>query len=439
MGFSKAKCTECGSDIVIDDETGASFCPCCNTEFFIEEGISRYEAAVRPPDDEKENEKNILIDAKNDFEIVDGVLKSYKGKSATVNIPEGVVGIDEDVFRFLSISEIRFPSTLKELWRLTLDTCPAIIDLGDGLERVNGEILNCFFLNELRIGKSLIDFSGDCGFFNRLQKIVVSEENKWCKIENGCLICGGYSSDTDRIMPYNRVLATIKDAPDDITVKDVPYILPKAFNSARRLSISGDCIFFDGAGLNSRILEYVCLDAKSIKVINDDFCNYAFNLDGGNIKIVFGSNIESISGNLFNLCWINKIEIVIQSDIRCDAPPIKNIATSSSKKIVIGKNVSIFDNSIVGNMAIDRLSFDPDCAIKTIENIVISQKVIELPDSVEKFSFIPVGDSEEYTLVVGKTLYKNLKHVISPEKMGNAIVRLRGTNKQRKVNGFRLF
>ena len=90
-------------------------------------------------------------------------------------------------------------------------------------------------------------------------------------------------------------------------------------------------------------------------------------------------------------------------------------------------------------MAIDRLSLEPDCAIKTIENVVISQKVIELPDSVEKFSFIPVGDSEEYTLVVGKTLYKNLKHVISPGKMGNAIVRLRGTNKKRRVNGFRLF
>ena len=61
MGFSKAKCTECGSDIVINDETGASFCPCCNMEFFIEGGISRYEDSVRPPDDEKENEKNILL------------------------------------------------------------------------------------------------------------------------------------------------------------------------------------------------------------------------------------------------------------------------------------------------------------------------------------------------------------------------------------------
>ena len=176
-------------------------------------------------------------------------------------------------------------------------------------------------------------------------------------------------------MPYGKVVATVNNAGGDIDVTDVPYIAPKAFALARRLCMSSDHhICFEGAGLNSRILEYVYLDAKNIQVINDG--DYAFTLDGGNVKIVFGLNVERISGNLFNLGWANKIEIVVQSDILCDNPPIKIGTAISYTKVVIGKNVTVFNGSFMGDARIDSLIFEPDCSVKTIENIVISQKVI---------------------------------------------------------------
>lgn len=464
MAFVKAKCTKCGANISVDDGKEGDFCPFCNAEIVTENCIDYFAEGNRACEvdcaaENRNTTDNCAIEEKSvasktavgddfvcersnfevdEFEIVDGVLKRYNGESATVAVPEGVVKIDKNAFKAVFVSEIRFPSTLKTLEKLALEACVNKVDLGDGLERVNGEILNCFFLDKLHIGKNLIEFFGDCSFFARLSGITISKENKWCKIENGCLICGKYSPEAGRSVPYGKVVATVNNAGGDIDVTDVPYIAPKAFALARRLCMSSDHrICFEGAGLNSRFLEYVYLDAKNIQVINDG--DYAFNLDGGNVKIVFGLNVERISGNLFNLGWANKIEIVLQSDILCDNPPIKIGTAISYTKVVIGKNVTVFNGSFMGDARIDSLIFEPDCSVKTIENIVISQKVIELPDSVEKFSFIPVGDSKEYTLAVGKTLYKNLKHVISPEKMGNAIVRLRGTNKQRRVNGFRLF
>lgn len=464
MAFVKAKCTKCGANISVDDGKEGYFCPFCNAEIVTENCIDYFAEGNRvcEVDCAAENSNttdNCAIEEKSvasktavgddfvcersnfevdEFEIVDGVLKRYNGESATVAVPEGVVKIDKNAFKAVFVSEIRFPSTLKALEKLALEACVNKVDLGDGLERVNGEILNCFFLDKLHIGKNLIEFFGDCSFFARLSGITISKENKWCKIENGCLICGKYSPEAGRSVPYGKVVATVNNAGGDIDVTDVPYIAPKAFALARRLCMSSDHrICFEGAGLNSRFLEYVYLDAKNIQVINDG--DYAFTLDGGNVKIVFGLNVERVSGNLFNLGWANKIEIVVQSDILCDNPPIKIGTAISYTKVVIGKNVTVFNGSFMGDARIDSLIFEPDCSVKTIENIVISQKEIELPDSVEKFSFIPVGDSEEYTLVVGETLYNNLKRVRSPKIMGEATVKLRGTNKQRRVNGFRLF
>ena len=67
----------------------------------------------------------------NDFEIVDGKLKKYKGNSTVVEIPDGVVSIDNYAFYMCaSIEEVKLPNSIQEIGHNAFKSCK-------GLKKIN--------------------------------------------------------------------------------------------------------------------------------------------------------------------------------------------------------------------------------------------------------------------------------------------------------------
>lgn len=81
MAQVNAKCTDCGKIVQVDRNKDAWVCPQCGTPFIVEKAIKKYK---------KENtviqvhKKSSDLKERNDFEIVDGVLIKYTGKSEDV-------------------------------------------------------------------------------------------------------------------------------------------------------------------------------------------------------------------------------------------------------------------------------------------------------------------------------------------------------------------
>lgn len=111
MSLIEAKCTECNGVLSVDINKDAMLCPYCGNAISIEKAIKNFGSNYSATNKVIQNypETNNISSA--NFDIRDGVLVKYNGRSRRVEVPEGVIEIEEESIN--GASEIIFPKSLK--------------------------------------------------------------------------------------------------------------------------------------------------------------------------------------------------------------------------------------------------------------------------------------------------------------------------------------
>ena len=111
MRLIPAKCTNCGANLNVDNTKDALVCSFCGSAFIVEKAIQLY---IR-------SEQNI---SGNEFEIVAGVLKKYKGASTDPVIPDSVYKIDDKAFeRIEGLKSVVLPQSVTEIGDYAFSEC----------------------------------------------------------------------------------------------------------------------------------------------------------------------------------------------------------------------------------------------------------------------------------------------------------------------------
>ena len=94
MGLIEAKCTNCGGVLSVSRDKDAMVCPYCGSAFIVEKAIQNFNNTYNII------AKNVIIEHREykDFDIRDGVLVKYNGRSENIRIPDGVTKIQRDAF-----------------------------------------------------------------------------------------------------------------------------------------------------------------------------------------------------------------------------------------------------------------------------------------------------------------------------------------------------
>lgn len=158
MAFIPVKCTQCGASLSVDDSKDSAVCEYCKTPFVLEKKHTSVHADTVHLN---AHTIQVLQDKEDDFEIIAGSLRSYKGSQIDVVVPEGVVEIDPGVFSGMTaLRSVTLPSSLKQIEgpRLDLDgafagcTSLEIINLPEGIEIIEeGAFRNCKNLSQINI------------------------------------------------------------------------------------------------------------------------------------------------------------------------------------------------------------------------------------------------------------------------------------------------
>lgn len=116
--------------------------------------------------------------AENGFDIQDGVLVKYTGKSARVVIPEGVTSIGERAFSLCGIKEVTIPGSVESIGNSAFLKCSRLTDvkIENGVKIIgNSAFQNCIELRELTLPESVTSIGDTAfGFCDFLKKVTLS-------------------------------------------------------------------------------------------------------------------------------------------------------------------------------------------------------------------------------------------------------------------------
>lgn len=116
-----AKCPECGELIEVDSNKAAANCKFCSNAFVVKEAVELFNTYFNIPTNNTSTQ-----DTSKDFVIVAGILKEYRGVSADVVIPDGVVGIGESCFAGIKITSIVIPDSVKSIEKYAFSNCTVL-------------------------------------------------------------------------------------------------------------------------------------------------------------------------------------------------------------------------------------------------------------------------------------------------------------------------
>lgn len=168
-------CEICGGQIEIQ-ANGKGMCMTCGTTYSIE-----YLRKLLHNNPTQSNHINPINS--NDFEIVAGTLKKYRGNSRRVIIPEGVVEIADYVFQNMSYLEsIQLPTTLLSIRDSAFSECKSLkeIVIPKNVNSIRfGAFSGCTSLTEITIPNS-VTYLGSCVFYEcrNLKKVTLSNNIK---------------------------------------------------------------------------------------------------------------------------------------------------------------------------------------------------------------------------------------------------------------------
>ena len=168
-------CEICGGQIEIQ-ANGKGMCMTCGTTYSIE-----YLRKLLHNNPTQSNHINPINS--NDFEIVAGTLKKYRGNSRRVIIPEGVVEIADYVFQNMSYLEsIQLPTTLLSIGENAFSECKSLKEfvIPKNVNSIRwGAFSRCTSLTEITIPDS-VTYLGSYVFHEcrNLKKVTLSNNIK---------------------------------------------------------------------------------------------------------------------------------------------------------------------------------------------------------------------------------------------------------------------
>ncbi len=137
MPLVLAKCPECGGTIKVESEKKLGVCENCGEPFVVEDAINNFTNYYTNNYITNNNTihnygdgavVNVYENSSEDFEIVAGVLKKYKGKSADVIIPNNVDKIGSMCFAHLPIKSIYVSASVTDIDDHAFSDCAASIE-----------------------------------------------------------------------------------------------------------------------------------------------------------------------------------------------------------------------------------------------------------------------------------------------------------------------
>ena len=226
-------------------------------------------------------------DTTSDFIIVDGVLTEYTGSDASVTIPEGVIEIGGEVFRWKRLTEVTFPKSLKKIEDFAFADCANLKRLvfPSNVEQLcYGAFINCTSLSEIVISGSV---NADSYVFD-----LMTGEERFSK---------------------NMARVTISDGGRnlDLSIFDGFDSLKEFFVTADNPGYSvQDGVLFDKSG--EELIKYPVGRAGTVYTVPDSVRRIspkAFCCSRNLKKIIMSNPIENIDDICFTSC--NKLEEVV--------------------------------------------------------------------------------------------------------------------------------
>lgn len=139
MPFVQAKCPNCGGILAVDNEKDAWICLYCSAPFIVEKAINVFNTTNNITADTV-----IINNQEKNFEIIGGVLKSYKGEEIEVIIPNNVMEIEANAFNNMTqITKVVIPDSVKKIGDSAFCNCSSLEDVT--FSKSLGEIENNAF------------------------------------------------------------------------------------------------------------------------------------------------------------------------------------------------------------------------------------------------------------------------------------------------------
>ena len=135
MSLVAAKCTQCGANIEVNNETEAAICPSCHTPFITEKAINNYItnnntfSTTNVTKNTSINTETVYMADEREFVIVAGELREYRGECTNVVIPEGVTKIGDKVFAEMNITGITIPNSVTAIGKSAFDGCTRLTNV----------------------------------------------------------------------------------------------------------------------------------------------------------------------------------------------------------------------------------------------------------------------------------------------------------------------
>lgn len=211
MALVEGKCPNCGGNLRMDNLNAAVKCPYCGTTFLVEKAINNYNVTAEV----------VNINGMNspDFDIYNGVLLKYHGKSLHPVIPYGVKEIGEYAFAGVEVEKTRekvlkllddnlktYEEKTEEKYIEWSGTDIVGVDIPDTVTSIGSRaFMNCKKLQEITIPSS-VTYVSDRVFENCCGSVILADGFK--KVYNGMFAWSKISMLTlpnsiEEIEPYN--------------------------------------------------------------------------------------------------------------------------------------------------------------------------------------------------------------------------------------------
>ena len=352
MKLVPAQCCNCGANVEVHKEQDAAICTACGTPFIVEKAINLYVTNQ--------------VSGSNDFEIVGGVLKRYRGAGVDIIIPDSVYEFEVDKLGYTAVFEeckylrsVKLPMNLKMLPGNSFRELRYLesIEFDENLEVIEGSAFrNCTSLKNIVLPQNLQEIYW--GAFGGCSSLVEIEFPESIKSISGFDNCTGLEK---VILPRN-VKGIGKFAFCDCSSL-VSIVWPKNLKKIGK-----------GAFENcSKLAEVTIPD--SVEIIDDEaFCGCS-----SLVSIVLPKNLKRIGKGAFENC--SKLaEVTIPDSVEIiDEEAFRGCC--SLKSVVFPKNLKVIgialfkDCQSLGNSVsfpenlerIERFAFDHCSSLVDIE------------------------------------------------------------------------